>query len=170
MKMISKNTISSWGLLAAALVTPLVPPILICVGVFSYSAVGAAFSSDPVEIRRSLDIMLFVMLLVMTYGVMISYLCAVVFFVPMHFVLWLAGVGGYAPYAAIGALSSGLVAMFGLSGPVMQDGYVQAAFVLCGASAGVFFWKLASNVFAAVSTTPTASSAKLKNSWIVIRG
>jgi hypothetical protein len=146
MMMISRNSISLSGLTVSAMVTPLVPPLLICAGIFSYSTVGGLLGGDNVELRRVFDVTLFVMLLVMTYGVIISYLCAVVFFIPMHFALWLAGIGGYAPYAAIGALSSGLVTFFGLADPAMRNGYLELFFVLCGAIAGAFFWKLATIV------------------------
>lgn len=144
--MLAKNSISLTGLLISALVTPLVPPILISAGIFSYSAVGAIFADNPAELRRAVDITLFLMLVVITYGSLISYIAMAVFFLPLHGVLWVGGLGGHMPYAAAGALSSGLITLLGLADPAMRNGYLEVFFILCGASAGVFFWKLASTV------------------------
>ena len=66
-----------------------------------------------------------------------------VLFAPLHFVLRILGVGGYLSYCALGILTARLFLSFDLADPALRGGNMDGFYTLCGAVAGLVFWRLA---------------------------
>ena len=84
----------------AALLSPLVPPVLVCVGIFSYTMLDILAGDAGMGSRRAIDLGLFLGTLVLVYGFVFSYASMFVFFIPCHIGLRILGVGGYFPYCS----------------------------------------------------------------------
>lgn len=141
--LIARNKVGAKGLMRAALFSPLVPPVLICVGIFSFTVLDILAGDAGLGSRRAIDSGLFLGTLVLLYGFVFSYACMLVFFIPSHIFLRIIGVGGYLIYCLAGALSTTLFLVFGMTDPSIRGGNMDAFYVLCGAIAGVVFWRLA---------------------------
>lgn len=141
--LIARNAVGAKGLMRAALLSPLVPPVLVCVGIFSYTMLDILAGDAGMGSRRAIDLGLFLGTLVLVYGFVFSYASMFVFFIPCHIGLRILGVGGYFPYCLAGALSTALFLVFGMTDPAIRGGNMDAFYVLCGAIAGVVFWRLA---------------------------
>jgi hypothetical protein len=141
--MISTNKVKSRGAVLAALITPLVPPVIVCIGLISYTLLEVLSDNLGLGPRRVIDTAIFLAILTLIYGFVFSYTWMAVFFVPMHIVLRILGVGGYLLYCALGMLTARLFLSFGLTDPALRGGNMDSFYTLCGAVGGLVFWRLA---------------------------
>jgi hypothetical protein len=162
--MIATNKVEAKAAVLAALITPIVPPIMVCVGLVSYTLLEILSDDLGLGPRRAIESGVFLGGLALFYGFIFSYAWMAVFFAPLHVVLRIFGIGGYVLYCALGILTARLFLSFGLADPALRGANLDAFYTLCGAVAGLVFWRLAAG--AAYDSEPHPIMAQWRGSDI----